>query len=57
MIALGRRNWTFAGSDAGGERTAAVYTLVQERYLADVLTKIGAGHPIRRIDGLLPWRT
>ena len=28
-----------------------------ERYLTDVLTKIGAGHPIRRIDGLLPWRT
>lgn len=34
MIALGRRNWTFAGSDAGGERAAAVYTLVQTAKLS-----------------------
>ena len=61
MIALGRRNWTFAGSDAGGERAAAIYTLTQtarlngldpERYPTDVLTKIGALSPFGDIT---PW--
>ncbi len=51
------------GSDAGGERAAAIYSLVEtvklngidpEAYLRDVLTRI-ADHPLNRIDELLPW--
>lgn len=62
-LALGRKNWMFAGSDAGGERAAAVYTLIEtaklngldpEAYLRDVLGRI-ADHPINRIAELLPW--
>lgn len=62
-VALGRKNFLFAGSDAGGERAAALYTLVgtaklnsvdPEAYLRHVLTHI-ADHPICRIDELLPW--
>lgn len=63
-IALGRRNFLFAGSDAGGERAAAIYSLIgsaklngldPEAYLRYVLTHINE-HPIKRIDELLPWR-
>ena len=63
MIALGRRNWLFAGSHSGGER-AAMYSILQtaklngvnpEPYLADILAKIAAGHPISRISELMPW--
>jgi hypothetical protein len=62
-VALGRKNYFFAGSDAGGERAAAIYTLIgtaklnavdPEAYLRYVLTHI-ADHPINRIDQLLPW--
>jgi transposase len=62
-VALGRKNYLFAGSDAGGERAAAIYSLIgsaklngldPEAYLRDVLARI-ADHPITRIDGLLPW--
>ena len=62
-IAVGRRNWTFAGSDRGGARAAAIYTLIEtaklngvdpQAWLADVLARI-ADHPARRIDELLPW--
>ncbi|CAO3456100.1 Mobile element protein [Azospirillum argentinense] len=62
-LAIGRRNWMFAGSDAGGERAAAIYTLVEtaklngldpQAYLRDVLGRI-ADHPINRIADLLPW--
>lgn len=62
-LAIGRRNWTFAGSDAGGQRAAALYTIIEsakmngldvEAYLADVIARI-ADHPINRIDELLPW--
>lgn len=63
-IALGRRNWLFAGSNSGGERAAAVYSILQtaklngvnpEAYLADTLARIAAGHPINRINQLMPW--
>jgi hypothetical protein len=63
-IALGCRNWTFAGSNAGGDRAAAMYTLIgtaklncldPEAWLRDVLARIADGHPINRIDELLPW--
>jgi hypothetical protein len=64
-IALGRKNYLFVGSDSGGERAAAIYTLVQtaklnglnpETYLKDILAKIAEGHTINRIDELVPWR-
>jgi len=63
-IALGRKNFLFAGSDAGGDRAASLYTIVQtaklngmnpEAYLRDTLTKIAEGHPISRIGELMPW--
>lgn len=62
-IALGRKNWLFAGSDKGGERAANILSLIEtakingldpEAYLRDILTRI-ADHPINRIDELLPW--
>jgi transposase len=62
-IAVGRRNWTFAGSDRGGERAAAIYTLIEtcklngvdpQAWLADVLARL-ADHPAKRITDLLPW--
>jgi transposase len=62
-IALGRRSWLFAGSDRGGERAAAMYSLIvtaklndvdPRAWLADVLARI-ADHPVRRLHELLPW--
>ena len=58
-IALGRRSWLFAGSDRGGERAAAMYTLTAigidpQPWLADVLRRI-ANHPASALDQLLPW--
>ena len=62
-VALGRKNWLFAGSDAGGERAAAIYSLIQtaklngldpETYLRHIIGCI-ADHPINRVAELLPW--
>jgi transposase len=62
-VAVGRHNWTFAGSDEGGRRAAAIYTLVEtcklnnvdpRAWLADVLARL-PDHPARRISELLPW--
>ncbi len=58
-----RKNYLFAGSDAGGERAAAIYSLLgsaklngidPEAYMTAVLRRI-ADHPINRIEALLPW--
>jgi transposase len=62
-VAIGRKNYLFAGSDAGGRRAAAIYSLIEsaklnalnpQHYIADVLARI-ADHPARRIAELLPW--
>jgi len=62
-IALGRKSWLFAGSDRGGQRAAAMYSLIvtaklngvdPQAWLADALARI-AEHPARHIDELLPW--
>ena len=63
VIALGRKSWLFAGSDRGGQRAAAMYSIIvtakmndvdPQAWLADVLARI-AEHPAHRIDELLPW--
>lgn len=62
-VAIGRGNWTFAGSDRGGERAAAIYTLVEtaklntvdpQAWLADALARL-PDQPAAKIDDLLPW--
>ena len=62
-LAVGRKNWLFAGSDTGGERAATIYTIIEtakmnglepEAYLRDIIARI-ADHPIKRIAELLPW--
>jgi transposase len=62
-VAVGRKNWTFAGSDAGGYRAAAMYTLIEtaklndvdpQAWLADVLDRL-PDHPAKKIGELLPW--
>ena len=63
-VAIGRKNYLFAGADSGGERAAAMYSLIgsaklngpdPEAYLRYVLTRI-PDHPINRIGELLPWK-
>jgi transposase len=62
-IAVGRKAWLFAGSDRGGERAAAMFTLIEtaklndvdpQAWLADVLRRIN-DHPAARLAELLPW--
>jgi transposase len=62
-IALGRKSWLFCGSDRGGQRAAAMYSLIvtakindvdPQAWLTDVLSRIAA-HPAHRLDELLPW--
>jgi transposase len=63
-VAVGRKNWTFAGSEGGGAAMAIAYTLIEtaklngvdpQAWLTDVLGRI-ADHKITRLDELLPWR-
>jgi transposase len=62
-IALGRKSWLFCGSDRGGQRAAAMYSLIvtakmndidPQAWLADVLARLPS-HPAQRVDELLPW--
>ena len=66
-LALGRRNWLFVASDAGGHRAAILYSLIAsctlagvapEPWLRDVLTRLSQGWPAKRVDELLPehWK-
>lgn len=63
-IAVTRKNFLFLGSEAGGERAAILYTVLEsaklngldpEAYLADVIDRMAKGHPINRLNELLPW--
>jgi len=63
-IAITRKNFLFLGSEAGGERAAILYTVLEtaklngldpEAYLADVIDRMARGHPINRLVDLLPW--
>ena len=62
-IALGRKSWLFCGSDRGGQRAAAMYSMIvtckmngvdPQAWLSDVLSRI-ASHPAHRLDELMPW--
>jgi transposase len=62
-MAIGRKNWLFAGNDAGGETLAKAMTIIEtaklngldpQAYLADILARIN-DHKINRLDELLPW--
>lgn len=62
-VALGRKSWLFAGSERGGQRAAAMYTLIvtarmndidSQTWLADVLARL-SDMPVSRIHELLPW--
>ena len=64
IIAIGRKNWLFAGSKAGGERAAAIYSVIEtaklngiepQAYIADVIEKIASDWPASRWDELMPW--
>ena len=63
-IAVGRKNWLFAGSKVGGERAAAIYSVIEtaklngvepQAYIADVIEKVASGWPASRWDELMPW--
>lgn len=63
-VAIGRKNWLFAGFVAGGERAAAIYSVIEtaklngiepQAYIADVIEKIAGAWPASRWDELMPW--
>jgi len=63
-IAITRKNFLFLGSEAGGERAAILYTVLEtaklngldpEAYLANVINRMASGHPNNRLGELLPW--
>jgi transposase len=63
-VAIGRKNWLFAGSRVGGERAAAIYSVIEtaklnglepQAYIADVIEKIASGWPASRWNELMPW--
>ncbi len=63
-VAVGRKNWLFAGSKIGGECAAAIYTVIEtckmngvepQAYIADVIAKIAGDWPAARWDELMPW--
>jgi hypothetical protein len=63
-VAIGRRNWLFAGSKIGGERAAAIYSIIEtcklnsiepQAYMTDVMQKIAQDWPNNRIEELMPW--
>jgi hypothetical protein len=63
-IAITRKNFLFLGSEAGGDRAAIIYTVLQtaklngldpEAYLADIIDRMAKGHPANRLAELLPW--
>ena len=63
-VASGRKNWLFAGSRIGGERAAAIYSIIEtcklndiepQTYIVDVMEKIASGWPASRWDELMPW--
>ena len=64
LLALNRKNALFAGSDGGGEHWAILASLIEtcklndidpEAYLTDVFDRLVSGHPVNRLDDLLPW--
>jgi hypothetical protein len=64
VIAITRKNFLFLGSEAGGERAAILYTVLEsaklngldpEAYLAGVIDRMAKQHPINRLAELLPW--
>jgi len=63
-VAIGRKNWLFAGSRVGGERAAAIYSVIEtaklngiepQAYIADIIEKVASGWPSSRWDELMPW--
>jgi transposase len=63
-IAVTRKNYLFVGSDTGGQRAAIIYTIAEtaklngldpEAYITAILDRLAGGHPISRINELLPW--
>jgi len=64
VIAITRKNFLVLGSDAGGERAAILYTVLEsaklngldpQAWLRDVIDRMAKGHPINRLGELLPW--
>jgi transposase len=63
-IAITRKNYLFLGSEAGGDRAAIIYTMLEtaklngldpEAYLANIIDRMAKGHPANRLTALLPW--